>query len=148
SSGHGVLSRIERRTLSVWAARGGHTSPGPLSGRRSRATRCAARSAVVQPAHNVGASGPRSLNRSHSTPRSDWASGAVDMSRSYAPTGDHRDGRRFSVKGVVSLPTRVVERRVAWLRTQEAEGDTRQGGGGSVVTTRRATGMTSAILMV
>ena len=44
--------------------------PGPLSGRRSRTTRCAARSVVRHPAHNVGASGPYSTRRSQRVPRS------------------------------------------------------------------------------
>ena len=40
------------------------------SGRRSRTTRCAARCAVVQPAQQVGASGPSSASRSASSRRS------------------------------------------------------------------------------
>ena len=39
------------------------TSPGPESGRRSRITRCVARSLVVQPSHSVGASGPSFRNK-------------------------------------------------------------------------------------
>ena len=44
--------------------------PGPASGLRSRTTRWAARSKVVQPSHRVGASGPSSSNRGHSCTRS------------------------------------------------------------------------------
>src|SRR5258708_3820587 len=44
--------------------------PGIDCGYSSRATRCAARSRVSQPSHNVGASGPRRVNRAHSASRS------------------------------------------------------------------------------
>ena len=39
NSGHGIRSRVVRRTRSVYPASGAQTSPGPLSGRRSRTTR-------------------------------------------------------------------------------------------------------------
>ena len=55
SFSHGVRSRTARRNLVRVAGQWSETSPGPLSGRRSRTTRCAARSAVDQPSHNVGA---------------------------------------------------------------------------------------------
>src|SRR5437879_4475058 len=44
--------------------------PGPASGRRSRISRWAARSPVVQPSQRVGASGPVSASRAHSSRRS------------------------------------------------------------------------------
>ena len=43
--------------FSVWPAKAGTISPGRLSGRRSRTTRWAARSRVVQPSHSVSAVG-------------------------------------------------------------------------------------------
>ncbi len=72
--GHGIRSRTLRRTWSVYPAKGAQTSPGPLSGRRSRTTRWAARSRVVHPSHRVGAAGPSSSKRSQRVARSCWAS--------------------------------------------------------------------------
>ena len=56
------------RTCSACPASGGISTPIIASGRRSRTTRWAARSRVVQPSQSVGASGPTSSSRSASVP--------------------------------------------------------------------------------
>src|SRR3954470_2838903 len=83
--------------------------PGSASGRRSRTTRWAARWAVVQPAQQVGASGPSSASRSARAARSPAASEGVEeavTSRSYRDRG---------VTGTGSPPT--SRRRLADLTT-------------------------------
>src|SRR6478735_2757099 len=60
-------------TRAVWGASGPNTRPGNASGRRSRTTRCATRSRVVQPSHRVGASGPTARRISTRAARSRWA---------------------------------------------------------------------------
>ena len=69
-SGNGVRFLIRCCTRAVYPASGPPATPAAASGRRSRSTRCAARSPVVQPSHSVGASGPVLSSSAHNARRS------------------------------------------------------------------------------
>ena len=70
TAGVAFLAVIRCCTRAVYPASGPPITPAAASGRRSRSTRCAARSPVVQPSQSVGASGPVLSSSAHSARRS------------------------------------------------------------------------------